>query len=85
MPRLSLSQPPTAQFFCRNTGQVGLDIENWSAIEHIDPTNMQVNPFPAKQLNGGKANRIRTSRRPRGKYTMLPVVGGRRRQQVVPS
>ena len=48
MPRLSLSQPPTAQFFCRNTGQVGLDIENWRAIEHIDPTNMQVNALPGE-------------------------------------
>ena len=55
-------QPPTPQFFEWDAGQVGFDIENRRPIQHIDAPNIQLNALPAPQLDGGQANRVRTSR-----------------------
>src|SRR5438128_5880924 len=44
---------------------------------------MQLDAFAATQLDGGQANRVRTSRRSGRKHTMRPIVGGRRSQQFV--
>src|SRR6266851_7829345 len=74
---LSFGQPPTAQIFGRDAGQVGLNIENRCPIEHIDAANMQLDAVAATQLDGGQADRVRTSRRSGGKHTMRPIVGGR--------
>src|SRR5581483_5578915 len=45
---------------------------------------MQVNALAATQLYDCDANRIRTSRRPRRKHPMWPIVGRRRTQQFEP-
>src|SRR5438105_13094934 len=45
---------------------------------------MQLNAVAATQLDDGHANRVRASRGPGGKYTMRPIVGWRRTQQVEP-
>src|SRR5947208_17008339 len=45
---------------------------------------MQLRAYPAAQLDGCQANRIRTPRRSGRKHTMRPVVGGRCTQQFGP-
>src|ERR1022692_5206026 len=74
---LSFGQPPAAQAFGWDTGQVGFDIENGCSIQHIDATNMQLAAFAVTQFHDGQANRVRTARRSGGKHAMRPIVGRR--------
>src|SRR3989449_11148755 len=45
---------------------------------------MQLDAFAATQLDGGQANRVRTSRRSGRKHAMRPIVGGRCTEQFEP-
>src|ERR1700690_62040 len=83
-PRLSLRQPPTSQPLSRNSRKQRLDIKNSRPIQHIDPANMQLATLAPKQFNNSQSNRIRAPRRPRRKYSVRPVVRGRRTQQLEP-
>ena len=49
------------------------------------PRTCSSTPSRRQQLDDGQPNRIRTPRRPRRKHPVLPIVRGRRSQQIIPA
>ena len=76
--RLGLGKPAPAQLLLGNTRQVGLDIEDRRAIQHVHASDVQIRAFPAKQFNRGQGNWIRASRGAGREYTMLTTRISRR-------
>ena len=61
--RLRFCQPTSAQFFFRNIRQVGFDVKDGCAIEHVNASDPQPPSFAPEQLNYGQRNRVRSPRR----------------------
>ena len=78
---LGLGEPAAAKFLGRNAGHVRLDIENWSAIEHIDAMHVQLPGVAAQQFNNSERNGIWASRRTGREDTVRPLVKGRAADQ----
>jgi hypothetical protein len=60
----------------RNIREVGFDIENRGAIEHIDSADVKAGALAAQEFDHGQTYRIRAPRRARGEYTVGPVIAG---------
>jgi hypothetical protein len=60
--------------FRRNIREVGLDIENRSAIEHIDSADVKAGALAAEQFDDRQAYRIRALGRAGCEYTVGPVI-----------
>jgi len=43
-----LGEPASAEFFFGDTGEIRFDVENGSAIEHIDATDVENGAFAAE-------------------------------------
>ena len=74
-------QPSAAQLLSGNVGQVRLEIENGSPVEHVDTTNMQPRSLAADQFHDSESDRVGTPRRAGGKHSVGTIVGGRGSQQ----
>src|SRR5580700_1661343 len=83
-PCLGLRKPSSSQPLSRYAGKQGFDIKNRSPIQHVDPANLQLATLAPQQFDDRQSNRVRTTRRPRCKNSMRPIVGWRRTQQFEP-
>ncbi len=81
--RFGLREPTASQLVRRNARKVGLQIDDWSAIQHVDTSNSQMPSFPAQHFNRGKANRIWTTWGSSREYSMLAVIGGRLADELI--
>src|SRR5690349_4501893 len=74
-------QPASPQLVSGNIGQIRLEIENGSPVEHVDATNMQPRSVAPEQFDHREPYRIGTSRRTGCEDSVRTIVGGRRSQQ----
>src|SRR5437773_1987139 len=58
--RFSFGEPAPAQFLFGDAREIGLDIENRRAVEHVNAAHMQIGAVAPKQFNCGKSDRIRS-------------------------
>lgn len=70
-------EPAAAQFFFGNTREVGLEVENGCAVEHVDAAHMQIRAIAAEKFDCGQSNGIRTQWRSGRKHAVRPIVGRR--------
>jgi len=76
-------EPPTAEFFRRYVGQIWLDVQDGSPVEHVETSHMKGTARSPQQLDNGEPDGIWAARRSRGEHTMRPSVGRRGSQQIV--
>lgn len=60
--RFRFGEPAAAELFLRDAGEVGFDVKDWCAVEHIDPVDMQVRAFTAAQFDNSHTDWVRTER-----------------------
>jgi NTE family protein len=72
-----LGEPAAAEFCFGDTGKIRLEIEDRSAVEHVDAADVEIGAVATKQFNGGESDRIRAERRAGGEDSVRTVVGGR--------
>src|SRR5882757_5760624 len=77
-----LRQPTAPKRPFRDIGEIGLNVEDRRAVEHIDAANAQLRPSATEQLDDGKADGIGAARRSRGEDPMLAVVRWWRAEQL---
>lgn len=78
---LGIGQPATAQRFGRNAGQVGLDVEDGSPVEHIHAADVHESAITSEELDNSQADGIRAPRRSRGENTVRTIIHRRRAEQ----
>jgi hypothetical protein len=81
--RLGLGQPAAAQLRFGNTRQVGLDVEDGRAVEHVDASDVEPRPVAPQQLDDGEGDRVRPPRRAGGEDAVRSVVDGRHADEAV--
>src|SRR5579871_2014711 len=82
LPCFGLCQPAAPQLLRGNAAQIGLNVQDRRAIQHVDSANVQVAALAAEQLKDSQANRIRPPRRPCREDPVRPVIRGRRTGQL---
>ena len=75
-------KPSSPQLLGGNAGQVRLDIENGSAVEHVDTANMQPRSLAPDQFHDRESDGIGPSRRTGGEDSVRTIVGGRGSQAI---
>ncbi len=76
-------QPTAPQFPGRDSGQVGLDVDDRRAIQHVDATYPQDVGLATEQLDHGQTERVGTTRRAGGEDPVLELVGRIAAEQLV--
>lgn len=51
-------KPAATQLLGWNAGKVGFDVEDWSAVEHVNPAYMEIATVPPQERKDGQPNRI---------------------------
>ena len=82
-PLFGFGEPAAAQIFRCDGREIGLDIEDGRAVEHVDATDVEHCALDAKQLDDGEADGIGAARRPSGEDAMRTVVGRRSTDELV--
>jgi hypothetical protein len=80
---LGFGQPAAAEFFLRDVGKVGFDVEDGGAVEHVNAANVEGGAVAAEEFDVGEGDGIGTARRAGGEDAMRAVVTGRRGDEVV--
>lgn len=73
----SFGHPTSAQFVGWNAGQVGLDVENWRAVQHVDAVDMQQATLATEEFDDRQAYWIGPSRRSRGEDAVRAIINWR--------
>ena len=81
MPRLGFGHPSTAQLFGGDAGEIRLDVEDRSSVQHVDAADVELRAFAAKEFNDCEADRIRTARGASGEDAVRAIVDGRSAEQ----
>lgn len=74
---LGFGEPSATELFLRDAGEVWLDVEDGSSVEHVDSPDMQTGTFAADQFDYGEPDRVGTSWGTRGEDSMGTIVGRR--------
>src|SRR5690349_7927168 len=61
-----LCEPAASEFFLGDRGEVRLDVQNRSAVQHVNATNEKASAFSPDKLNYGEPYRVGPIRRSRG-------------------
>jgi hypothetical protein len=80
-PPLRLCQPAAPQLFPRHARQVGLEIEDGRAVEHIHAPDVQSPSLAPQEFDDREPNRIRAVRGARREDAVRTVVARRRAHQ----
>ena len=79
---LGFSEPPAAQLLFRNIREIGFDVEDRRAVEHVDAAHAKFVAVAGEQLDDGKRDGIRAARGAGGEDTVGTIVAGRLADQV---
>ena len=79
--RLGLDHPSASQLFGGDAGQVWLDVEDRSSIQHVEAANVELDACAAKEFNDGQADRVRAARGAGSEYAVRAIVDGRSAEQ----
>jgi len=75
-------EPTSEEFLLGDAGEIGLDVENGGAIEHIDATDVQGGAVAAKEFNGSEGDRVGAQWRAGGENAVAAIIGRWPRDQV---
>jgi len=76
-------EPTATELIGGNAGHVGLDVEDRSAIEHVDAVNVELRTVAAEEFDDSEGNRVWTPGRARGEDAVGTIVGWRRAEEFV--
>jgi hypothetical protein len=76
-------EPATTELLGRNAGHVGFNVEDRSAVEHVDAVNMELRTVATEEFDDSKGNRIRTARGPGCEDAVGTIVGRGRTEEFV--
>ena len=70
-------EPAAAEVFGGDAGEVGLDVEDGCAVEHVDAVDVKGGSLAAEEADGGEADWVWPARGAGGEDAVRAVVGGR--------
>ena len=74
----SFSKPAATELLGRDAGHVRLEIEDGSAVEHVDATDVELCSFTAEKFDYGQGDRVGATWGTGRKDSVRAIVGGRR-------
>ena len=82
-PGFGFGEPAAAELLGGDAGHVGLDVEEWGAIEHVEAADVEFGSVAAQEFDDGESDGIGAAGRAGGEDPVRAVVGGRGTEELV--
>ena len=68
--RFGFGEPSSAEGFCGDAGEIGLDVEDGGLVEHVDASDVELGVFAAEEFEDGEADGVGAAGRCRDGMTI---------------